>query len=71
VGEIIEFDDEDREYHISFMDDSKKSFRWPKRITEGCILCSLDNPVKHRKTRNMFRFSAKDLEKVQDMFDEI
>jgi hypothetical protein len=31
VGEIIEFDDEDREYHISFMDDSKKSFRWPEK----------------------------------------
>ena len=43
----------------------------PKRITEGGILCSLDNPVKHRKTRNMFKFSAKDLEKVQDMLDEI
>jgi hypothetical protein len=43
----------------------------PKRTTEGGILCSLDNPVKHRNTRNMFKFSAKDLEKVQDMFDEI
>ena len=43
----------------------------PKRITEGGILCSLDNPVKHRKTRNMFKFSAKDLEKVQYMLDEI
>jgi hypothetical protein len=31
VGEIIEFDDEDREYHISFMDGSRKSFRWPEK----------------------------------------
>ena len=36
----------------------------PKRITEGGILCPLDNPVKHRK-RNMVKFSAKDLEKVK------
>ena len=43
----------------------------PKRITDGGILCSLDNPVKHRKTRNMFKFSAKDLEKDQDMSDVI
>jgi len=43
----------------------------PKRISEGGILCSLDNPVKHRKMCNMFKFSAKDLEKVQNMFDEI
>ena len=43
----------------------------PKRITEGGILWSIDNPVTHRKTRNIFIFSAKDLEKVQDMFDEI
>ena len=42
-----------------------------KRITEGGILCSLDNPVKHRKTRNMFKFSAKDLEKVQDNYSTI
>jgi hypothetical protein len=27
VRGIIEFDDEDREYHISFMDGSRKSFR--------------------------------------------
>ena len=40
-------------------------------IMEGDILCSLDNHVKLRKTRNMFKFSVKDLEKVQDMFDEI
>ena len=43
----------------------------PKRITEGGILCSLDIPVKHRKTGNMFKFSANDLEKVQAMFDQI
>ena len=65
-GGIIEFDDEDREYHISFLEGSKKSFR----ITEGGILCSLDNPFTHRKTRNIFIFSTKDLEKVQDMFDD-
>jgi hypothetical protein len=67
MGGIIEFDDEDREYHISCMEGSKKSFR----ITEGGILCSLDNPVTHRKMCNIFIFSTKDLEKVQDMFDEI
>ena len=43
----------------------------PKRITEGVILCSLDNPIKRRKTRNIFKFSAKDLESVQDMFKGI
>ena len=41
-----------------------------KRITEGGILCSLDNPVTHRKMCNIFIFSTKDLEKVQDMFDD-
>ena len=71
MGEIIQFDDEDREYHISCMMVLENNSDGPKRTTEGGILCSLDNPVKHRKTRNMFKFSAKDLEKVQDMFDEI
>jgi hypothetical protein len=42
-----------------------------KEPRKEVFCCSLDNPVKHRKTRNMFKFSAKDLEKVQDMFDEI
>ena len=71
MGKIIEFDDENRGYHIFFMDGSRNHSDGPKRITEGGILCLLDNSVKHRKTRNTFKFSAKDLEKVQDMFVEI
>ena len=31
VAEMIEFDEEDRKYHISFMDGSSKSFRWPEK----------------------------------------
>ena len=58
--------------HISFMDGSRKSFRWPEKDHgRRYSVCTQDNPVKHRKTCNMFKFSAKDLEKVQDMFDEI
>ena len=71
MGEIIEFDDEDREYHISCMMVLGNNSDGPKRTTEGGILCSLDNPVTHRKMCNIFIFSTKDLEKVQDMFDEI
>ena len=46
VGKIIEFDDENREYQISFMVGVRKSFRWPEKednslITEGDIMCSL------------------------------
>ena len=68
-GGIIKFDEEDREYHISSMIVLGNHSDGPKRSTEGDILCSLDNPVKLRKTRNMFNFSAKDLKKVQYMFD--
>jgi len=68
VGKIIEFDDEDREYHISFMDGSRKSSRWPEKDHGGRYYVFT---FKHRKTRNMFKFLAKDLEKFQDMFDEI
>jgi len=46
VGKIIEFDDEDREYQISFMVGARKSFRWAEKednlwITEGDIMCSV------------------------------
>ena len=46
VGKIIEFDDEDRKYQISFMVGARKSFRWPEKednlwITEGDIMCSV------------------------------
>ena len=55
-GEIIEFDDEDLEYHISFVEIIQMARKGPPK--EPGILCSVDNPVKHRKTRNMFKFSA-------------
>ena len=39
-------------------------------ITPPMWLCSVDDPVKDGKTRNMFKISGKDLEKVQDLFDD-
>ena len=38
VGKIIEFDDEDREYHISFMVVLGNHSEGPKRSTGGGIL---------------------------------
>ncbi|KAL3879819.1 hypothetical protein ACJMK2_032100 [Sinanodonta woodiana] len=35
------------------------------------VLCSLDEPIKQGKTRNMFKFSGRDLEKVRNLFDRL
>lgn len=40
-------------------------------IPDSDILCSLNEPVKQGKTRNMFKFSEKDLEKAQNLFEEL
>lgn len=54
----------------------KKSFRRPEEsnkiwIPSSDIHCSLNAPIKQGKTRNMFNISEKDLEKVQNLFDEL
>ena len=54
----------------------KKSFRWPEQsdkiwIPSSDILCSMNTPVKQGKTRNMFQISEKDLEKLQNLFEEL
>lgn len=76
IGKILEYDSEDQEYHVTFMTGGKKSFRWPENadkiwIPDSDILCSLNEPVKQGKTRNMFKFSEKDLEKAQNLFEEL
>jgi len=45
VGEIIEFDDEDREYHISSMMVLGNHSDGPKRTTEGGIMYSSEHIV--------------------------
>ena len=54
----------------------KKSFRRPEEsnkfwIPSSDIHCSLNAPIQQGKTRNMFKFSEKDLEKVQSLFEEL
>lgn len=50
----------------------KKSFRWSEKadkiwIPDSDTLCSLNEPIKQGKTRHMFKFSEKDLEKAQTL----
>jgi hypothetical protein len=76
IGKILEYDEDDQEYHITFMLGGKKSFRWPENadkiwIPSSDIVCSLKKPVKQDKTRNMFKFSETDLEKVQNLFERL
>lgn len=75
-GKFSNNDNEDQEYHVTFMTGGKKSFRWPEKvdkiwIPDSDILCSLNEPVKQGKTRNMFKFSEKDLQKAQNLFEEL
>ncbi|KAL3875659.1 hypothetical protein ACJMK2_033589 [Sinanodonta woodiana] len=63
VGEVLEYDKDDQEYNINFMVAGKNSFKWPVKpdqiwIPSSDVLCSLDEPIKQVKTRNMFKFSG-------------
>ncbi|KAL3880396.1 hypothetical protein ACJMK2_032640 [Sinanodonta woodiana] len=64
------------EYNINFMVAGKNSFKWPAKpdkiwIPSSDVLCSLDKPIKQGKTRNMFKFSGRDLEKVRNLFNRL
>ncbi|KAL3859782.1 hypothetical protein ACJMK2_009976 [Sinanodonta woodiana] len=61
VGQVLEYDKDDQEYNINFM-------IW---IPSSDVLCSLDEPIKQGKTRHMFKFSGRDLEKVRNLFDRL
>ncbi|KAL3872953.1 hypothetical protein ACJMK2_036122 [Sinanodonta woodiana] len=61
VGQVLKYDEDDQEYNINFM-------IW---IPSSDVLCSLDEPIKQGKTRNMFKFSGRDLEKVRNLFDRL
>ena len=76
VGQVLEYDKDDQEYNINFMVAGKNSFKWPAKpdqiwIPSSDVLCSLDEPIKQGKTRNMFKFSGRDLEKVRNLFDRL
>ncbi|KAL3868443.1 hypothetical protein ACJMK2_041250 [Sinanodonta woodiana] len=61
VEQVLEYDKDDQEYtcNINFM-------IW---IPSSNVLCSLAEPIKQGKTRNMFKFSGRDLVKVRNLFD--
>ena len=76
IGQIVEYDAEDQEYYINFMESGRKSYKWPKDtdmiwIPSTDVLCTLNKPVQQGKTRNVYKFKEKDIEKVQSMFEDI
>ena len=74
VGKILEIDIDDGETLISFMDQRKNLFQWPRvsdelSITEEYILCAVRPPEPTGKSKRMFKLSDDDRERVQSLFD--
>jgi hypothetical protein len=73
MAKILKYDETDGEYFISFMIEGKKSFKWPSTadtvwIQEEEILCSVRDPVKTGKTRNIYKFDEEDIDRVMGFF---
>ena len=73
VGKILEINSDNGDALISFMDQRKNLFKWPRvsdelSVTEDDILCSVHPPEPTGKSKHMFKLSDDDRENVQSLF---
>ena len=78
VGKVIEHDEKDGEYNITFMQNmgSRKapSFKWPSRsdivwVESKAVLCGVDEPQHSGTSKRSNKLSPPDLKKVFDCFE--
>ncbi|WAR17258.1 hypothetical protein MAR_031852 [Mya arenaria] len=75
IGEIMNCDDEDNTYEITFLEKRKKMFQWPTRPDEiwvnyDDILCKVSTPVASGKSKRMLVLPDNDFERVERLFDK-
>ena len=72
IGKILEFDSDDMEYSISFMEAGSSrighTFKWPRQddviwVPNASVLCSVIDPISYRK-RKKFKLSDEEIERV-------
>ena len=78
IGKVLEFDPDDKEYNISFMEASSSKvgniFKWPRQediiwVPNASVLCGISDPVPHGK-RKMFKIPEVDVKRVLELFEK-
>ena len=76
IGKILEFDSDDMEYSISFMEAGSSkighTFKWPRQkdviwVPNASVLCSVIDPIPYGK-RKMFKLPDEEIERVVALF---
>ena len=76
IGKIEEIDNTDNEILVNFMVTCCKtsSFKWPTKrdeiwICHDQILCKIDPPIVHVKSKRMYKLPNDTLNKIEALFD--
>ena len=70
IGKIIDFDEEDNEIEISFMQNVRRLLQWPKTedklwLEKSEIVCNVSEPLPTGKSARMFKLTESDLNKIE------
>lgn len=69
IGKITDFDNDDGEVEITFMENVRKLLQWPKHedkiwIEKTAIMCSVSEPIPTGKSRRMFKLADSDIANI-------
>ena len=70
VGKIVDYDEEDNEIEISFMQNIRKLLQWPTHedklwLEKGQIICNISEPIPTGKSARMFKLTETDLRIIE------
>lgn len=73
IGQITDFDEEDKELEVNFMERSKNLYRWPNRIDQiwvsySDVLCEISQPIPSGKSARNFILDKFDRSKIESKF---
>ena len=75
VGKVLELDASENDVEISFMEQHKQFYQWPRRADKlwvdiGDILCLVSPPIPTGKSERMFRIDSQDKDTIEKCFGQ-
>ena len=73
IGKLLQVDSADDEVEVSFMEQARNMYRWPKRpdilwLKFSCILCSVQEPQPSGKSQRMVKLTKADTALIESKF---
>ena len=70
IGKILEYDEEDLEFEITFMQNVRQLLQWPQTedklwLERDDIVCNVNEPMPTGKSKRMFKLMESDLNKIE------